>query len=103
MKTLLLRSLMAGLSLAFLLTVGRCATADYGDGGAAYGVDYYEPSGYVYGQWHEGYRVAPPRGHEEHREARPEHREAAKPAYRPAPANRPAPSIPSRSRSRDHH
>src|ERR1700733_15459258 len=37
----------------------------YYDGGGvdvAYGADYYEPSGYVYGGWGPGYRVGPPRG-----------------------------------------
>jgi hypothetical protein len=69
---------------------------DYGyDGGVAYGADYYEPYGAVYGGWGPGYRVGPVRdgGY------RSDHGGGEGHAYRAAPASHSIPSIPSRSRS----
>jgi hypothetical protein len=85
----------------------------YGDeyGGLPYGVDYYQPyygtyaqpyyGTYAgnYGGWGPGYGVAPYRGgvyHSVVSTGRP-----SPPAYRPAAATHPVPSIPSRSRSGD--
>ena len=65
------------------------------DGGEpAYGVGYYEPAGVPYGGWGVGYDVAPfhDRDHPRFVGAGPPH------AFRPAPASRSIPSIPSRPR-----
>jgi hypothetical protein len=59
--------------------------------GVGYVGGYYEPYGYEYGGWGGGYRVGPGRGGDR-RGDRPSH------SYRPAPASRPTPSIPGRSR-----
>ncbi len=66
------------------------------DGGASYGLDYYEPYGVAYGGWGPGYEVAPFRGGDHRGVARGG---AAPHAFRAAPASRAMPSIPSRSRS----
>lgn len=60
------------------------------------GVDYYQPIG-VYGGWGPGYNVGPYRGgvHGPERGGGQSYGHA----YRPAPASRPMPSIPSGSRS----
>jgi hypothetical protein len=67
-------------------------------GCVATGVGYvggvYEPSGYDDGRWGHGYHVAPPR----RGERRPER--PTPPAYKPAPRERAAPSIPTRRRER---
>lgn len=108
MIILLLRWL--GLVLAILmLTVllpGCVATVgEYGyyDGGDI-GVTYYEPAVVEYGGWGSSYHVAPFRG-DEHRHEVERHTTSrdghAAPAYRPAPASRSIPSIPSRSRPGD--
>jgi len=64
--------------------------------GVDYSADYYEPYGYEYGGWGGGYRVGPGRGGDRRgdRPSRP---------YRAAPAGRPTPSIPSRSRGGGGH
>jgi hypothetical protein len=59
--------------------------------GVGYVGGYYEPYGYEYGGWGGGYRVGPGRGGDR-RGDHPSH------SYRPAPASRPTPSIPGRSR-----
>jgi hypothetical protein len=87
--------------------------------GAEYDAGYYEPWGYDYGNWGYGYRVGPGRGgdrrgdygrggdqrggdHGGDQRGAGE-RGAHPPAYRPAPASRPTPSIPRGSRgSRGH-
>lgn len=59
------------------------------------GLGYYEPFGVYYGGWGPGYRVAP------YRDGRYRSERGGSPpphAYRPAPASRSLPSIPSRSR-----
>jgi len=68
----------------------------YDDGGVV-GAAYYEPAGVVYGGWGPGYRVAPYRG-DGHRTTG-EGGRAPVHAYRPAPASRTMPSLPSHSRS----
>ncbi|MGO8915942.1 MAG: hypothetical protein ACLQJR_08545 [Stellaceae bacterium] len=74
------------------------AGGGYGyDGGAGYGLDYYEPYGVGIGGWGPDYQVAPYR-EGEHRPASVGGRPAAH-AYRAAPASRAMPSIPSGSRS----
>ncbi len=84
----------------------------YEDGG--YGVDYYEPYGYVYGDWGPGYYVGPYRrgwqrdghfdgGHEGHEDHDGGHAPGGHPAprpFHPAASGRGMPSIPSRSRRR---
>jgi hypothetical protein len=62
-----------------------------GSVGVGYVGGYYEPYGYEYGGWGGGYRVGPGRG-DDRRGSHPS------PSYRPAPASRRTPSIPSRSR-----
>jgi len=68
---------------------------EYYDGDT--GAGYYEPAGVIYGGWGPGYHVGPYRGGDHHPERGGGHGHA--PAYRPAPASRPIPSIPTRSRS----
>ena len=89
------------LTLTVLLTGCVLGGGGYYDGGYA-GATYYEPSGVVYGGWGHDYHVAPPRGGEhradEHRPAGGGGHEAAR-AYRPAPASRSMPSIPSQPRA----
>lgn len=79
------------------------------DGGMGAGIDYYEPYGVFYGDWGPDYFVAPFRGgdhrpdHGSRRPDRGDHRpdhdagRSSPHSYRPAPASRPMPSIPSRS------
>ena len=72
------------------------------DNGVDVGVDYYEPYGGDYGGWGSGYQVGPyrdggHRGGERGRGGSGPH------TYRPAPASRPMPSIPSGSRSGGGH
>jgi hypothetical protein len=92
-----------------LFTVPSLGCAPYGDqygygGGAAYGLGYYgtssQPyygtSAVSYGGWGSGYGVAPYRGAVRYpvsNAGRP-----SPPAYRPAAATHPVPSIPSQSR-----
>jgi hypothetical protein len=75
----------------------------YPDGGGI-GAVYYESPGIEYGGWGAGYQVAPFRDGD-HRLRSGDRRQtsgggrASTPAYRPAPASRAMPSIPSKSRS----
>jgi hypothetical protein len=89
---------MAAALGAFVMTgLGACVAE--GGGGAAvvvgYDGGYYEPYGYDYGGWGHGYRVGPGRGGDPRGDPRGGHPPQS---YRPAPASRPTPSIPSRSR-----
>ncbi len=96
MKARLLRWLPA-VSFCLILISG-CAAGYY----ESYGAAYYEPAGGYYDYWGPGYYVAPyhheyfEREHHErefHEHGRPEG--GYRPSYRPAPATRPIPSIPS--------
>lgn len=89
MNTVLQYGKLAAVALLFTV-LSACIIP--GGGGPAYGGDYYEPAGYVYGGWSRGYQVGPPRGEV----ARP--RPPGHPPYRPATKSRPIPSIPTRSR-----
>jgi hypothetical protein len=81
------------IALAAVLVAGCVVGGGYGyDGDVGLGVDYYEPYGGVYGGWGPGYNVAPFRGGD-HRAVGGAH------AFRPAPAGRAIPSIPSGGRS----
>jgi hypothetical protein len=82
-------------AVAVALSSG-CVVTDggYNYAGAAYGVGYYEPSGIYYGGWGPGYDVAPyRRGYPVRYGGRPPPH-----AYRPAPASRAMPSIPTGAR-----
>lgn len=90
--------LAALLLLAPLLLVPAACAVDagygYGDGATVgLGIDYYEPFGFDYGGWGPGYRVGPPRGGGGRGGGGRGH------GYRPAPAGRAMPSIPSGGRS----
>ena len=92
---------LAAGSLAALTLLGLCSCAVTGVGvdgtvGVGYVGGYYEPYGYDYGGWGPGYHVGPwgRAGH-----ARDGHAPDGRP-YRPAPRERPTPSIPGRSRGR---
>jgi hypothetical protein len=87
--------------LAVLLAIpssGCVATGGYGDVGYAPG--YYEPYGTVYGGWGPNYRVGPVRDGNRSFDHRPVRagRSPGRYAFRPAPAGRRVPSIPSGSR-----
>ncbi len=87
-------------ALAFGCVVGD---GGYYGGAAGYGVDYYEPYGYVYGGWGPTYLVAPYRDHGREHEGEREHfaehgGHEAPHAFRAAPAGRAMPSIPSAPR-----
>jgi hypothetical protein len=89
--------LAPGLAL-LVLVVSSCAVTGVGvEGDVGYGYDagYYEPWGYDYGGWGQGYRVGPGRGGDR----RGEH--PSRP-YRAAPQSRPTPSIPHGSRGSRH-
>ena len=89
------RSAALGLALSVALTGCAVTAGGYdGDVGVSYGVGFYEPWGYGYNGWNEGYRVGPPRGGEHHGGG-------AQRAFRPAHPSRSTPSIPTRSRG--HH
>jgi hypothetical protein len=84
----------AGFGALALTMLNACAVEGVGvDGtvGVGYAGGYYEPYGYDYGGWGHDYRVGPGRSGYP-RSDRPSH------SYRPAPASRPTPSIPNRSR-----
>lgn len=92
------RLMAIGLGAIALLILQACVVSGEGMDGAVgvgigYDYGYYEPYGYDYGGWGGGYRVGPGRGGEV-RSNRPSH------SFRPAPASRPTPSIPGRSRRR---
>jgi hypothetical protein len=102
------RGLLAGaLGAAAALVLCACAVTGVGvEGSVGYAGGYYEPYGYDYGDWGVGYRVGPSRCCEHRDGHRDEHRDhpgrghaGHAPAYRPAPAGRPAPSIPGRRRT----
>jgi hypothetical protein len=69
----------------------------YGYGGGGSGRGYYEPYGASYGGWSSGYRVAPYHDGDHRQDFGGGHPPSN--AYRPAPASRAMPSIPSGSRS----
>jgi hypothetical protein len=86
---------IAALWLTLAALASGCAVTAGGydeDVGVSYGVGFYEPWGYGYNGWNDGYRVGPPRGGER-RGGGAEHR------YRPAHPSRPTPSIPTRPRT----
>jgi len=97
---------------AIALVISGCAAlpsacvapgGGYGyDNGVDVGVGYYEPYGVDYGGWGSGYEVGPYRdgGHRDDGRGRGG---SAPHGYRSAPASRPMPSIPSRSRSGGSH
>jgi hypothetical protein len=94
MNTTRNRWMATALGALALATLYACAVTGVGvDGtvGVGYVGGYYEPYGYDYGGWGGGYRVGPGRGGDR-RAGQPSH------SYRPAPASRPTPSIPGRSR-----
>jgi len=98
------RFLPATLSALALGFLSACAVTGVGvEGSVGYDAGYYEPYGYDYGGWGAGYRVGPSRccarrdDHHDHPVDRG--RVGRSPAYHPAPAGRPAPSIPGRPRS----
>ena len=99
LSLVLKRGIVAG-AVAGLMLIGlhACAVTGVGvDGtvGVGYVGGYYDPCCYEYGGWGPGYHVGPWRGG-----GRPYDRAGTgrRPAYRPAPAGRSAPSIPGRSR-----
>jgi hypothetical protein len=115
MKTNLRRWVLAVLAIGliglFAVLTGCASSGGYEGEVGVYGVDYYEPYGYNYGHWHPRYHVAPPRRDQERRDrpapvqtapvqTAPVQSRPSNPAYRPAPPSRPAPSIPSKPRSR---
>jgi hypothetical protein len=127
MKTNLRRWVLAVLAIGliglFAVLTGCASSGGYEGEVGVYGVDYYEPYGYSYGHWHPRYHVAPPRGGQERRDrpasaqtapaqtapaqtapvqTAPVQSRPSTPAYRPAPPSRPAPSIPTKPRSRSH-
>lgn len=83
-----------GFGAVALILVNACAVEGVGVDGSVgvvgYDAGYYEPYGYEYGGWGRGYRVGPGRGGDP--------RGGHPGSYRPAPASRPTPSIPSRPR-----
>jgi hypothetical protein len=94
------------LGLALLVGVGACAVTGVGvgyDGEADYVGGFYEPYGYEYGGWGRGYRVGPPRGGEYRRGPEEGHGPGAGRPYHAAPAGRPMPSMPGRSRGGGGH
>jgi hypothetical protein len=96
------RASVLGATTAWLLCA--CAVTGVGvEGSVGYDAGYYAPYGYDYGDWGVGYVVGPSRccggRRDEHRDHPIQSRPAHRPAYRPAPAGRAAPSIPSRSRT----
>jgi hypothetical protein len=94
-----MRWLGLAFGFALLASLLACVGGGVAYEGGGYGVDYYEPSGYVYGDWGPGYNVGPFR-HGDHRPAsRPAPGPASRPRpYHPAAAGRSMPSIPSRRR-----
>jgi hypothetical protein len=101
MKTLVNARSMRGLIGVVLAALAGCVAGGGYDGGVnvGYGVGFYEPYGYDYGGWGPGYRVGPP-GRGFNRSGRPNFHAAPHPSYRPAPASRSMPSLPTHSRGR---
>jgi hypothetical protein len=97
MSVALRRWLFGALSGAVMVLLQGCVAGGGGGGvDVAYGADFYEPYGYVYGGWGPRYWVGPPRGgggwhHRDYGGGRA-------PAYHPAAPSRSMPSIPSRQR-----
>jgi len=107
MKALRGRLMAGALGAWASLLLCACAVTGVGvEGSVGYDGGYYEPYGYDYGGWGVGYRVGPGRCCDHRDDHRDDHHDVGRdrpghaPAYRPAPAGRSAPSIPSRSR---HH
>jgi len=65
----------------------------YGGTSVGYGVDFYQPFGYDFGGWQQGYRVGPPLRGGFNRPGRA-HSEQSGTPYHSAPQSRPMPSIP---------
>lgn len=86
---------MGALTLTLLYACEVTGVGVDGTVGVGYDAGYYEPYGYEYGGWGGGYHVGPGRGGDR-RGDHPSH------SYRPAPASRRTPSIPSRSRGSRH-
>ena len=86
---------MGALALTLLYACEVTGVGVDGSVGVGYDAGYYEPYGYEYGGWGGGYRVGPGGGGDR-RADHPSH------SYRPAPASRRTPSIPSRSRGSRH-
>ena len=86
---------MGALALTLLYACEVTGVGVDGSVGVGYDAGYYEPYGYEYGGWGGGYHVGPGRGGDR-RGDHPSH------SYRPAPASRRTPSIPSRSRGSRH-
>lgn len=86
---------IAGLAVLVAGGIYGCVATGVGyDGNVDVGVSagFYEPYGYAYGGWGPGYYVGPGRGGERRGAPGRTHN------YRPAPASRPSPSLPSHSR-----
>jgi hypothetical protein len=82
------------MGLLSLLAFGCAVPGGYYGGGGSY-LGYYEPYGFSYGGWGAGYDVGPWRAG-----GFPHRREfAGHYAFRPAPAGRAMPSIPSHARA----
>ncbi len=102
---LMSKIVLAAASLAVM--AGCVATPGYGGSSieVGYSVGFYEPAGYVYGDWPSSYHVAPPRpDHDRNAYVGASHpgRSPSRPAYRPAPPSRQLPSLPNRPRPRPH-
>jgi hypothetical protein len=114
MNTVRTRWMTAAVGALAMTLLNACTVTGVGvEGtvGADYDAGYYEPYGYEYGGWGDGYRVGPGRGGDRRGgdqrggdQRGGDQRGAHPPAYRPAPASRPTPSIPrgSRGGSRGH-
>lgn len=100
MKITLRRGSTVALAGALLAVLASCVSGPYdGSVDVSYGVGYYEPGGHVYGGWPSRYYVAPPRGdhdRDQHIQSAHEGNRPPQPAYRPAPPNHQAPSLPPR-------
>jgi len=84
-----------------LAAIAGCVTDGGYDSGVSvgYGVGFYEPFGYDYGDWGPGYGAGlPRRGYD--RGGRANVRPAPHPSYRPAAPSRPMPSLPPHARGR---
>lgn len=104
MKTLRRRLMASGFGATAVLMLYACAVTGVGvEGSVGYDAGYYAPYGYDYGDWGVGYAVGPSRccDHRDDHRGHPDRGGGGhRPAYRPAPAGRAAPSIPGRQRTR---
>lgn len=104
MRYLRRRLLASGCGAIAALVLSACAVTGVGvEGSVGYDAGYYAPYGYDYGDWGVGYVVGPGRccdHRDEHRDHPDRGHGGHRPAYRPAPVGRPAPSIPGRHRTR---